>query len=380
MKILASYSKVCSKLKDLSLYRELNNSLKNKAALDFTSNNYLTLSTHPKVIQNAGHYAQKFGVGGKSSRLLQTEQSIYLNLEKKIACDKGTESALLFNSGFQANISVLEALLDKKILGAKPLVFFDRANHASLYQGCHLADAQILRYRHLDMDHLKSLLETYAHQDVPKFIITETVFGMDGDVVNLDLITALAKTHNAFLYVDEAHATGLFGKNGYGLSTDFHDGIHLSMGSFSKALGSSGGYIACSQSLKEYVVNKCSGFVYSTAPSPMVIGACDAAWDLIPRLTPERIHIFKMADYLRKRLKELNLKIGHSTSQIIPVIIGNEDKVLCIQKRLKEKRIFVSAIRPPTIPPKTARLRININNSHTIENIDTLVNELKSCL
>ncbi|MBY0462720.1 MAG: aminotransferase class I/II-fold pyridoxal phosphate-dependent enzyme [Alphaproteobacteria bacterium] len=380
MKILASYSKVCSTLKDLSLYRELNNNLKNESILDFTSNNYLSLSTHPKVIQNAQDYGAKFGVGGKSSRLLQTEQSIYLNLEKKIARDKGTQAALLFNSGFQANVSVLEALLDKKTLGAKPLVFFDRANHASLYQGCLLAGAQILRYRHLDMDHLKSLLESYAHLDVPKFIITETVFGMDGDVVDLNLITELSKTHDAFLYVDEAHATGLFGKNGYGLSTDFHDGIHLSMGSFSKALGSSGGYVACAQPLKEYLINKCKGFIYSTAPSPLIIGACEAAWDLIPTLTAERIKIFKTADYLRKCLKELHLKTGNSTSQIIPIIIGDEDKVLSIQKRLKEKGIFISAIRPPTVPPKTARLRMNISNNHNLSHIDTFINELKACL
>ena len=373
MKILSSYSKVCSTLKDLSLYRELNSDPKGAPTLDFTSNSYLNLSTHPKVIQNAQDYAMKYGVGGKSSRLLQDEQSIYLNLEKKIAKGKEAEAALLFNSGFQANISVLAALLDKKTLGAKPLVFFDRANHASLYQGCH---PQIIRYRHLDMDHLKSLLEAYAHLDAPKFIITETVFGMDGDIADLKHLTTLAKTHKAFLYVDEAHATGLFGTNGYGLSTD----CHLSMGSFSKALGSSGGYVACSQLLKEYLVNKCTGFIYSTAPSPMIIGACDAAWDLIPTLTSERVHIFKTADYLRKCLKELNLKTGNSTSQIVPIIIGNEDKVLGIQKQLKEKGIFVSAIRPPTVPPKTARLRININNSHTLGNIDTFIGELKSCL
>ncbi|MBY0281316.1 MAG: aminotransferase class I/II-fold pyridoxal phosphate-dependent enzyme [Alphaproteobacteria bacterium] len=380
MKILASYSKVCSKLKDLSLYRKLAKGHKNKPCLDFTSNSYLSLNTYPKVIQNAQDYGAKFGTSGKSSRLLQTEQSIYLDLEKKIARDKKTESALLFNSGFQANVSVLEALLDKKTLGAKPYVFFDRANHASLYQGSQLAGAQIFRYHHLDMDHLRSLLETYASLDVPKFIITETVFGMDGDVADLSLITTLAKTYNAFLYVDEAHATGLFGKNGYGLSTDFHDNINLCMGSFSKALGSSGGYVACSKQLKEYLVNKCGGFIYSTAPSPMIIGACDAAWDLIPTLTSERTQIFEMANYLRKCLKTLSLDTGKSTSQIVPIIIGDENKVLSIQKRLQEKGIFVSAIRPPTVPPKTARLRVNINNSHNVSHIDTFVNELKSCL
>lgn len=338
------------------------------------------LSTHQKVILNAQHYAEKFGVGGKSSRLLQKKQSIYLNLENKLARDKGTEAALLFNSGFQANTTVLAALLDKKTLGVKPLVFFDRANHASIYQGCHLAGANIIRYRHLDMAHLSSLLENYTHLDVPKFIVTETVFGMDGDVVDLSQLTALAKTHKAFVYVDEAHATGLFGKKGYGLSCDYQNDIHLSMGSFSKALGSSGGYVACSHLLREYLINKCSGFIYSTAPSPMILGAIEAGWDLLPTFTNERSHIFKMADYLREQLKNLKLEIGNSTSQIIPIILGKEDKVISVQKYLKEKGIYVSAIRPPTVSPKTARLRININKDHNLKHIDAFVTELKTCL
>jgi len=350
------------------------------AFIDFTSNDYLGLSTHPKIIHNAQYYTETFGVGGKSSRLLQNAQSIYLSLENKIALDKGTEAALLFNSGFQTNITVLAAVLDKKTLKEKPLVFFDRANHASLYQGCYLAGANIIRYRHLDMDHLRSLLESYAHRDVPKFIVTETVFGMDGDIADLNQLTTLAKRHKAFLYVDEAHATGLFGKKGYGLSCDYQDDIHLSMGSCSKALGVSGGYVACSTLLKEYLVNKCSGFIYSTALSPMIIGAIEAGWDLLPTFTNERSHIFEIANYLRGQLKVLKLEIGNSISQIVPIILGKEEKVVSIQKFLKEKGIYVSAIRPPTVSPKTARLRISINKDHSFEDIDTFIEELKACL
>ncbi len=384
MPYFRAYDKCCAILRDKNLYRTLPNFPETKPShpiiADFSHNDYLGLSRHPQVIQRAQEYAELHGVGGRSSRILQGDQDIYLALEQKIARAKKTSHALLFNSGYQANATVLSSLLDKKILGADPLVFADRLNHASLHHGIHLAGAQQIRYAHLDMNHLETLLKAHQSHPNPKFIVTESVFGMDGDVADLSILTRLADQYGAFLYVDEAHATGLFGEGGYGLTSAYAEGIHLSMGTFSKAVGASGAYIACSKGIHHYLVNRCSGFVYTTAPSPMVIGAVDAAWDLLPSLEEERRTILNHAKVFRNDIEKLGLGICGSTTHIVPILLKDPHTCIIMKQRLADQGIIVSAIRPPTVPPQTARLRLGIGMEHTIDHTRLVIDFLRETI
>lgn len=374
-----SYSTYCNTLKKSNLFRDIKGAQSTPPHVDFSHNDYLGLSRDLRVLEGARQYMDLYGVGAQASRVLLKNQNIFHHLEKKIAKAKHTEAALLFNSGYQANATVLSALLDKRILDTPPLVFSDRLNHASLHHGCQLAGVRQHRYHHLDMNHLEFLLKKNSvptpgscSKAPPKFIITETVFGMDGDVIDLKALTELADQFGAFIYVDEAHASGMIGQGGYGLSSAYGAQIHLSMGTFSKAIGASGAYVACSQDLKNYLQNKCTGFVYSTAPSPAIIGAVNVAWDLLPTLESARHQIRHHTQILRDKLQQANINVGNSSTHILPVIIGETNRCLDLQKSLSSQGMIVPAIRPPTVPPATARLRIGININHTKEQIETL--------
>ena len=347
--------------------------------LDFSTNDYLCLSKNSSVIHAARQAAADFGVGSTGSRLLSGNCKLYEEFEAKIASSKGTEAALIFNSGFQANISTLAALLDPKVLGAKPIVFFDKLNHGSLYQAVFLSQAQLVRFGHNNIVQLSNLLDKYKSSLQPKFIVTESIFGMDGDVAPLIEIEKLAKEHRAFIYLDEAHATGVCGKEGYGLSGQIQPSESLViMGTFSKGLGGSGAYVACSKTVRDYLINKASGFIYSTANSPMVIAAASKAWDITKSMDLSRIELFKLADVLRDRLSEMELYFGNSTTHIIPILMPSESRALEVRDELLNRGILVSAIRPPTVPVNQSRLRVALNVSHTIEDVNRLAFELKS--
>ena len=350
----------------------------NSELLDFSTNDYLNLSRHRDIIRAGEAAAQSYGIGATGSRLLSGNHKLYEEFEAAIAIDKRSESSLIFNSGFQANISTLSCILDDKILNDKPLVFFDKLNHSSLYQAVFLSKAQALRYHHNDINHLESLLREYKNDPRPKFIVTETVFGMDGDIAPLEEIVILAKKFGAFLYLDEAHATGLFGVNGYGLSTtlDLQNIPHIIMGTFSKAIGASGGYIACHKIIRDFIINKAPGFIYSTAPSPVVVGGAFKAWKLVKSLKEERKTLQSLGQTLHKMLKAHGFNIGTSETHIVPVILNEENKCLKIQKALLQEGVIVSCIRPPTVPPGTSRLRIALTTKHTHQDLKRLVETL----
>lgn len=345
--------------------------------LDFSTNDYLNLSRTPLGLDGQSN-SQIYRAGATGSRLLSGDLELYRQFESIIATDKLSEAGLIFNSGFQANLSALSCLLDERVLGAKPMVFFDRLNHASLYQGVFLSKAELRRYHHNDMDHLRALLQEAQHNPSPKFIVTETVFGMDGDLIPLEEITALARQYNALLYLDEAHATGLFGVNGYGLSTTvkLQDIPHVIMGTFSKAIGSSGGYIACHQIIKDFLVNKATGFIYSTAPSPIAISAAFEAWKVIKSLSKARQALQEMGKTLRGMLVSQGLDIGSSRTHIIPIILRDERVCLHLQAKLLEEEILVSCVRPPTVPPKASRLRVALTSKHRLPDLVRLVDTL----
>lgn len=378
--MLESYKQFYTKRQQNNLCRTLDQTTLNHSYLDFSSNDYLGLSKSPVILEAATLAAKEFGVGSTGSRLLSGNPAIFSRFENQIAHDKKTETALLFNSGFQANLSVLASLLDKKVLGQKPLVFFDKLNHASLYQAVFTSGAELIRYQHNDLNHLNDLLKKHHQQARPKFIVTETVFGMDGDVVQLPQLLTLAANFHALLYLDEAHATGILGQTGYGLSTDVDlQAIpHVVMGTFSKALGCFGAYIACSNIIKNFLINHSAGFIYATSLPPLVVGAAATAWELIKDYSSQRQMLLLNAAVLRQELQNLGFDTQNSRSQIIPVVLKHAETVMQVKEKLFQHKIIVSAVRPPTVPPNTSRLRITLTVDHTAQDIAHFINAMKT--
>jgi len=344
--------------------------------LDFSSNDYLGLSRHPLLIERAREWTERLGAGAGASRLVTGTSAAHLAIEAKIAAFKGTEAALLFATGWQANAAVLPALLAAAPGGA---VFTDRLNHASLHHGCAAAGARQHRFGHNDLDHLEELLAAKGSGAPARIIITESVFSMDGDMPDLARLAEIARRSDAFLYLDEAHATGIIGPGGAGLSATVPGGGDLVMGTFSKALGSFGAYIAGSRLLCDYLVNTCSGFVFSTAPPPSVLGAIDAALELVPQMDVERRSLGELGDRLRLGLADLGIDHGHSASHIVPAIIGDARETVRLSEALAERGIIASAIRPPTVPQGTSRLRLALRAAHSPEDIDLLLASIREC-
>jgi 8-amino-7-oxononanoate synthase len=340
--------------------------------VNLASNDYLALRFHEALIGRAREWAKDFGVGSGASRLVTGNLDLFAKIENKVAQLKGTPAALVMASGFQANAAVLQALLDRTVLDAEPLVFADRLNHASMHFGCKAAGVRQLRYRHTDAGQLAELLTQYQGDSRSKFILTESVFSMDGDVAPLDEIARLAREHGATLIVDDAHATGILGEGGRGLSGD----ADIVIGTFSKALGSFGAYVACTATLRDYLVNRCSGLIYSTALPPPVLGAIDAALDLVPDMDAAREHVAGLATRFRARAHALGHDTGASATQIVPVIAGTADAALRLSATLREAGFWGTAIRPPTVPQGTARVRLAFTASHTEEDVDGLLDAL----
>jgi len=340
-----------------------------KTLIDFSSNDYLGLASHPLLAERGAEWAIRYGSGSGAARLVTGTSPEHLAIEERIARFKDTEAALLFPTGWQLNAAVLAALL-KAAPGI--LLFTDRLIHGSLHAGA--ADHRQIRFRHNDLDHLEQLLA--RHAGGPKLIVTESVFSMDGDRADIGRLAALAKAHDAFLYLDEAHATGVLGPQGAGLSRDVPGGVDLVMGTFSKAMGCFGAYAAGSRLLIDYLVNACGGFLFSTAPPPAMLGAIDAALDLVPGMEVERATLAGHATLLRKRLNEAGIDTGDSSTQIVPVIVSEAEKALALSEALVAEGMLAAPIRPPTVPQGTSRLRIALRTTHSSADIDQLAHFL----
>jgi 8-amino-7-oxononanoate synthase len=345
-----------------------------ESCVNFASNDYLALRFHPALIARARAWADEYGVGSGASRLVTGNLDLYAGIESKVAELKDNQAALVMASGFQANASILQALFDRSVLGAEPLVFSDRLNHASIHFGCAASGVREIRYRHGDAAHLGALLSQYQGDERPKFILTESVFSMDGDVAPLGEIERLARDLEATLIVDDAHATGILGERGRGLSGE----ADVVIGTFSKALGVFGAYVACSTTLRDYLINRCIGLIYSTALPPLVLGAIDAALDLVPSLGAERAHVAGLAERFRLGARALGFDTGASTTQIVPLIVGTNHAALSLSKRLRDAGFFATAIRPPTVPAGTARLRLAFTAAHTEADADNLLAALET--
>ncbi len=341
--------------------------------IDASSNDYLGLSQHPLVKQRAAEWAQRHGAGAPASRLITGTRDITLAVEEKLAAFKGCEAALLFNTGFQANATVIPALV-KVGSGDTATIFSDELNHASIIHGVRMARCPTEIFRHNDLAHLDELLARHGGR---KLILTESVFSMDGDRADLPALVKLAEKHGAALYVDEAHTTGVFGPQGRGLAAEC-GGIDIVMGTLGKAVGAFGAYIAGSRALIDYLVNRCTGFIYTTALPPPVLGAVDAALDLIPSMDAERARLANNAQRLREALAAAGLSTQESTTQIVPAIIGSEADALAAAKKLDDAGILAVAIRPPTVPEGTSRLRFALSSSLDDEAMSRLLAAVKT--
>lgn len=363
MSLLNRYKKYLLACEEELLLRDLGPK-KQEKFIDLSTNDYLSLSKNSEVIKAGYDAAKKYGAGTTGSRLLSGNSDLFESFEEIISYDKNTEASLIFNSGYQANMGVLEALA-----GKDTYVIFDKLNHASMYQGVFASGSKLFRYKHLDYSHLEDIVKGINNQNV--IIVSETVFGMDGDIADLQALSDISDKYGAILYLDEAHATGLYGKNGYGLSTNFNFNKEktIVMGTFSKAIGSSGAYISCSHFMKRYLIQRCKSFIYSTALSPFCIGAALYAWQMIKNMETIRNDILSKASIFRNKIGG----IGNATN-IVPFLCKNVEKMTKTKSQLLERGIRVSGIRPPTSP--SPRLRMAICAHHTSANLSEIADQL----
>ncbi|MEZ0329801.1 MAG: 8-amino-7-oxononanoate synthase [Dissulfuribacterales bacterium] len=344
--------------------------------LNFSSNDYLGLARDASLIQGAIKAMDLWGVGATGSRLMSGDLTIHHELEKELAAFKGTEAALLFGAGYLANTGVISGLISRN-----DVILADKLVHASILDGILLSRAEFYRFRHNDMGHLKELLTDHATNDKKVWIVAETLYSMDGDMAPIEELLQLKRQYNACLFLDEAHALGVFGENGEGLVTkDIACEVDVIIGTFGKAFGSFGAFAACSHALKHQLINHARSFIFSTALPPAVVGVNLAALRLMPKLKARRKQLQENMALLSDLLKrELGIEM-QSRSQIIPIILGDNERCLNVSQRLFHQGLYVKAIRPPTVPKGSARLRISLTASHTAKEIHTLVSTLKNAL
>ena len=336
-----------------------------RSLLNFSSNDYLGLARHPHVKECAAACVERYGVGATASRLVVGSLDCHEELERRLAGLKGYPAALVFASGYSANLGLISALVDRG-----DHVFMDRLAHASLLDAGVLSRARVHRFQHNDVDHLQKELDRCPSTG-RRLVVTESVFSMDGDVAPLADMARVADTHGAMMLVDEAHATGVFGPGGAGLVREagVEQAVNLSMGTLSKALGGQGGFVACSEPMRTWLVNHSRSFIYSTAPAPATVGAALGALDVLEQDAVLGARLLARARGFRECLTAAGLRTGASTSQIIPVMIGDTDRAMRIHRRLLADGLLAVPIRPPTVPPGTARLRLSILAGHTDEDL-----------
>jgi 8-amino-7-oxononanoate synthase len=346
-----------------------------RSLIMLSSNNYLGLAAHPRVKQAAINATECYGVGSGASRLVAGNLQPLCQLEENLARLKGAQAAIVFGSGYLANLGTLTALM-----GQGDIIFSDELNHASLIDGCRLSKATLKIYRHCDTDHLKVLLDESSNAR-RRLIVTDSIFSMDGDCAPLREIVELAHRYDAAIMVDEAHAVGVIGPDGGGLAAELglQSHIDIQMGTLSKALGAYGAYVAGSSVLIEYLINRSRSFIYTTGLPPPIAAAADAAIDIM-REEPQRIlRLWDNAAHLRSRLETAGFVFGLTQSPILPMIVGEAQPAVAMAKRLFDRGVYAIAIRPPTVAPGTARLRLTPIADHTRADLDYAIDAIIQC-
>ena len=357
-----------------------------KKLLMFSSNNYLGLSSHPKIKAAAHEAIEKYGTGSGGSRLLSGNLKIHEEAERKIAAFKGGEAAIIFPTGYSANIGAISGFLDllkispRYFFMRRGMVFSDDLNHASIIDGCRLSGARTVVYPHKDMNVLEAKLK--RHRSRRKLIITDGVFSMDGDIAPLDQIAYLAKKYDAVTMVDEAHATGVLGSHGHGTIEHFHlkpmEDIDIIMGTFSKSVGSVGGYVVGSQDLIRYLRVASRSYMFSAAMSPVTAATIIAAIDLMENDPTLRTKLWENTTHLKEGFKNLGFNTFSSETQIIPILIGKDDKGVEFSRRLVDYGIYGPCVRWPAVRRNQSRIRFTVMASHTREQIDYLLDCCRS--
>jgi len=373
-------------LREQNLFRELRRvdsaqgtriAIGNKTFLNFSANDYLGLAHHPELKKAAVRAVEKFGAGAGASRLICGSLAPFHELEETLAAFKQTEAALTFATGYAAAVGTITA-----VCGKDDIIILDKLVHACIVDAAKLSGAKLRVFAHNDLADLEDKLKWAAKAEGGKrkaeiLVITESIFSMDGDAAPLREIVALKEKYGAWLMVDEAHATGILGKHGRGLADTFgvSSQIEIQMGTLGKALGASGGYIAGSRALIDYLVNRARSFIFSTAPVPAAAAAATAGIKLVQSAAGEALR-----SQLQQRVAEFKLAIGHGKleipSAIVPLILGAEEKTLVAATKLREQNIFVPAIRYPTVARGAARLRLTFSVAHTAADVTEIVTAL----
>ncbi len=337
-----------------------------------SSNDYLGLATHPEVVQAAIQAMKQYGSGSGASRLVSGTLPPHMHLETSLATFKETEAALLFGAGYLANIGVIPNLI-----GQGGLILADRLCHASLIDGCRLSRADVRIYRHRDCGHLESLLRR-RKMNRPTLVVTEGLFSMDGDLAPLSDLTSLAEHYGATLYVDDAHGTGVMGPNGRGTIEQFglERRIPFHMGTLSKALGSHGAYVVGSLDFVQYLVNVTRPFIFTTALPPAIAAAASAAVRIIQREPERRTRLWSNRQRLFNGIQKLGFRMTQTVSPIVPILVGDAATASALAERLLTYGIYATAIRPPTVPDGTSRIRFTVTSEHTTEQIDEALQAL----
>ncbi len=357
----------------LSLQSSQANQIKIKGQnfLNFSSNDYLGLANNLETIAAVKKQLDKSGFGSGGSHLVTGHHKIHDKLEIAVADFLRRDSAVTFSTGYMANLSILQSLAQKG-----DLIIADKLNHASLIDGVKLSDAQSTRYPHCDLSVLESRLKKMASN---KWVVTDSVFSMDGDIAPLDKIAGLCKKYQANLIVDDAHGFGVLGKEGRGCIEHFdlsQSDLPVLMGTFGKALGGFGAFVSGSHQLKSYLIQFARSYVYTTALPAAVAAANYFNLDLICNKTPLRTKLIKNIEYFKQQCADKRICLLPSHTAIQPLIVGDPNQLVALDQKLKEKGILVGAIRPPTVPVNGDRLRITLSASHSFEQIDLLVGQL----
>jgi len=350
-------------------------SIDGREFVNFGANDYLALSGDTRLAEAASVAAGGEGWGSGASPLVVGHAASHDRLETKLAVFEGTEAALLFSTGYAANVGVVTSLV-----GRGDVVYSDELNHASIVDGCRLSRAEVQVYPHADADALAEMLRS-SDGFRRRLIITDGLFSMDGDVAPLERLAELAEKHDAMLVVDEAHATGVFGANGRGAceACGIEARVDVRIGTLSKALGSVGGFVAGRRSLIDWLVNKARPYVFSTALPPAAAAASCAALDIVQREPERRTELLERSAALRESLIEQGWNVGPSASQIIPIVVGEAGRTMRLAATLREQGFLVPPIRPPSVPDGSSRLRLSLSYGHTQAMIDGLLQAIDYC-
>ena len=337
-----------------------------KKCLNLTSNNYLGFASDKRLVNKVIEYVQKYGIGPAAVRTISGTMSIHIELEKKLAKFKHVEDVILLQSGFMANLATIPA-----IVSSEDVIFSDELNHASIIDGCRLSKAEIVRYKHLDMDDLEDKIKQYRNKR-RKLIVSDGVFSMDGDIAPLNELIDIANRYDAILMIDDAHGEGVLGRNGRGIVDHFnaHNKVDIEVGTLSKAFGVVGGFVAGSKNLIDYLKQKARPFLFSSALTVADVAANLAALEIMESSDELIKKLWENKEYFQENLKKMGFNLGTTKPPITPVIIGDEKKAQQFSKELFENNIFVQAIVYPTVPKGTARLRVMLSAIHTKEDLD----------